>query len=383
MLEYIVFGDRVKQHYNDLNKNRHPIKNLQHDWKIYRFSVGYLYIGDDYQNVENEYINSIHKDFLYNKLQYNVIPPLSFFQQRDFWNKIDIGDIDECWNWRGTIQIDGYGRKNYCKKKYISHRISYYLTYGIDPKGMFVMHECNNKLCCNPSHLKLGTNQENTINAHKDGLIKIKRGEEHNQSLNIKPCMVYGIKHGNSWTHITTKEDIEQMKQYNHYSKTNEGKKKIFERWKLESMNKIKKRYIRKMKWRYGMIEKRISGKPRKPRRTNKFQIDEVTRNYIKQEILHGKSKHKLVEELGLPPNRISMIWKEIQEEKDRPYILYTSHILYIVELLKEGKMTISDIADKFQSSVDRILNIKNGKVRKDIISKEDVEEMNVDEVFL
>ena len=29
------------------------------------------------------------------------------------------------------------------------------------------------------------------------------------EKYNVKPCLIYGIKNGISWTHLTTKEDIE------------------------------------------------------------------------------------------------------------------------------------------------------------------------------
>jgi hypothetical protein len=40
-----------------------------------------------------------------------------------------------------------------------------------------VMHACNNKLCCNPKHLVLGTAAENTQAAYRDGIIPT--GEKH------------------------------------------------------------------------------------------------------------------------------------------------------------------------------------------------------------
>ncbi len=42
------------------------------------------------------------------------------------------------------------------------HRFSYVCHKGEIPKGMIVMHTCDNTLCCNPNHLNIGTLSDNT-----------------------------------------------------------------------------------------------------------------------------------------------------------------------------------------------------------------------------
>ncbi len=41
------------------------------------------------------------------------------------------------------------------------HRFIYEEMFGEIPKGMVVMHTCDNRKCINPEHLKLGTHHDN------------------------------------------------------------------------------------------------------------------------------------------------------------------------------------------------------------------------------
>lgn len=60
------------------------------------------------------------------------------------------------------------------------HVVSYELHYGPVPKGMVVMHSCNTKACVNIEHLSLGTHEQNSTNAAKDGLYL--SGEAHKEA---------------------------------------------------------------------------------------------------------------------------------------------------------------------------------------------------------
>lgn len=81
-----------------------------------------------------------------------------------FWVKVDRSG--SCWLWKAGRRGDGYGAFQVESKKQVSaHRYSYALHHGEIPKGMVVMHSCDQPLCVNPAHLKLGTNRENAVDS--------------------------------------------------------------------------------------------------------------------------------------------------------------------------------------------------------------------------
>lgn len=81
----------------------------------------------------------------------------------------------------GGISGSGYGAVSNGKHVSISaHVLSYELYNGPVPSSMFVCHTCDNKTCVNPTHLFLGTLQDNKDDEVAKG--RHVRGERQGQS---------------------------------------------------------------------------------------------------------------------------------------------------------------------------------------------------------
>jgi hypothetical protein len=123
-------------------------------------------------------------------------------------SKIKKDEITGCWNFIGATIISrggkgkegsSYGVTSMNGKHILVHRYMYWHTY-LEPQGMAldknlcVCHSCDNTLCCNPSHLFLGTNQDNSRDASQKG--RLQRGEKHtgNRLTEEQVLEIFGAK---------------------------------------------------------------------------------------------------------------------------------------------------------------------------------------------
>ncbi len=90
-----------------------------------------------------------------------------------FFTKFKKLGPDDCWEWEGHKDKDGYGKISYRKKpnRYFerAHRLSAGIYHGDVVGDAVVMHKCDNPSCVNPNHLKIGTHLENEQDKDRKG----------------------------------------------------------------------------------------------------------------------------------------------------------------------------------------------------------------------
>ena len=145
-----------------------------------------------------------------------------------FWDKVIKSTPEQCWEYQGPINIDGYGKFSIKKIEIKAHRFSWEELYGHIPDGMCVLHKCDNAPCVNPNHLFLGTRLDNLKDMFLKGRNPSQKGElnpaaklTNDEVIAIRILLSYGmrltaiarsynrgvgtifdIKHGRTWTHI-------------------------------------------------------------------------------------------------------------------------------------------------------------------------------------
>jgi hypothetical protein len=79
-----------------------------------------------------------------------------------FWDKVNrTSDPSDCWEWNAYTSKKGYGHFSLRNNVLRAHRLAYELCKGPIPPNMYVLHKCNNTKCCNPSHLRIGSQLDN------------------------------------------------------------------------------------------------------------------------------------------------------------------------------------------------------------------------------
>lgn len=164
---------------------------------------------------------------------------------RLFWDRVDkSGGPDACWPWKLAIDKgSGYGRTFFEGTHVNAHRAAWQLIHGLinDPL-VLVCHRCDNRKCCNPSHLFLGSTTDNIRDAAQKGRMPKStrhwsskhpeyrvRGEQHGQSklkvddvrwikrlllkgvlrktiaekFGVSQSAIFDIAHEKTWKHVS------------------------------------------------------------------------------------------------------------------------------------------------------------------------------------
>lgn len=106
---------------------------------------------------------------------------------------IKINDDTGCWEWQRSKDTKGYGLTGWEGKLEKAHRMAYQAFVSKIPKGMCVLHKCDNRCCCNPKHLFLGTNKDNVDDRVRKGR-SAKRHGENNPSVKLTAAEVAFLK---------------------------------------------------------------------------------------------------------------------------------------------------------------------------------------------
>lgn len=153
--------NRLTEHFSRLKKNRHPNKQLQSDFKdSHKFICKVVFLCTKEELLANEFmffniysnIYSMYnktcgyKEFDINKVDYNK-----------FYSICNKNTLLGCWNCKSK-DYHSYSIDN---KRYMAHRISYFINNPNDNQQQLICHTCNNKRCINPNHLYAGSFQEN------------------------------------------------------------------------------------------------------------------------------------------------------------------------------------------------------------------------------
>lgn len=110
--------------------------------------------------------------------------------------------LTRCWAWKGYKNIKGYGQLSVDGKIMPAHRFSYQLhhplTTHVNDTKMCVCHRCDNTECCNPEHLRLGTQTENMRDMYEKGRGNQPKGEkQHLSKLTEKHVLEIRAKYSN------------------------------------------------------------------------------------------------------------------------------------------------------------------------------------------
>lgn len=133
-----------------------------------------------------------------------------------FWNNVNKGCHEECWEWSRGVSGSGYGHFGWKGKDITAHRYSYQLHHPIttdlfgggDASKLCVCHTCDNRRCVNPGHLFLGDSNDNIQDKCKKGRARGGRPAKLTTEEVLEIRAKYDKKSGNTYKALSEEYEV-------------------------------------------------------------------------------------------------------------------------------------------------------------------------------
>lgn len=158
------------------------------------------------------------------------VPELDAATIARFWAKVDRHGPDDCWPWTDN-RYGGteYGQFRIGERGWGAHRVAARIAFGRPPEGRpMTLHSCDHQFCCNPAHLRYGTQADNVrdkqergrqANGERIGLSRLtaakvaeiralyRRGHDPNQDalakmFGVSSSTIHYVVTGQTWRHV-------------------------------------------------------------------------------------------------------------------------------------------------------------------------------------
>jgi hypothetical protein len=94
-----------------------------------------------------------------------------------FWLGVTKGEPTACWPWQRALR-NGYGALKHNCQVLSAHVVAWVIANGQILENSIITHDCDNKTCCNPAHLKAGSVESNVQEMHERRVFRAPRGQE-------------------------------------------------------------------------------------------------------------------------------------------------------------------------------------------------------------